>query len=116
MFSNYQKKKKPISMELVPDHHVLLKCLKVHDLSTQVFMYLPWIIDIVFYVQQMALQIGKTKVFLRAGQLVELDARKTVVLGGSARVIQSQIRTIITQKQYNGICRASIHIQAFCRG
>ncbi|XP_031262492.1 myosin-16 isoform X2 [Pistacia vera] len=61
-------------------------------------------------------QIGKTKVFLRAGQLAELDARRTVVLGGSAKVIQSQVRTLITQKHYNAICCASVHIQSFCRG
>lgn len=73
-------------------------------------------IDIIFYGQQMVLQIGKTKVFLRAGQLAELDARRTVILGGSARVIQSQVRTLITQKHYNAIWCASVHIQSFCRG
>ncbi|KAJ0053589.1 hypothetical protein Pint_01769 [Pistacia integerrima] len=61
-------------------------------------------------------QTGKTKVFLRAGQLAELDARRTVVLGGSAKIIQSQVRTLITQKHYNAICCASVHIQSFCRG
>ncbi|XP_044503140.1 myosin-11-like isoform X2 [Mangifera indica] len=61
-------------------------------------------------------QIGKTKVFLRAGQLAELDGRRTIILGGSAKVIQSQARTRITRKQYIAICRASVDIQSFCRG
>lgn len=73
-------------------------------------------IDIIFYGQQMVLQIGKTKVFLRAGQLAELDGRRTIILGGSAKVIQSQARTRITRKQYIAICRASVDIQSFCRG
>ncbi|KAI3874409.1 hypothetical protein MKW92_047464 [Papaver armeniacum] len=37
-------------------------------------------------------QIGKTKVFLRAGQMAELDARRAEVLGNAARTIQRQIQ------------------------
>ncbi|KAK7819284.1 myosin-9 [Quercus suber] len=43
-------------------------------------------------------QIGKTKVFLRAGQMAELDARRASILGISAKVIQKHIRTHITRE------------------
>ncbi|KAM6568757.1 hypothetical protein CsatB_016742 [Cannabis sativa] len=36
-------------------------------------------------------QIGKTKVFLRAGQMAELDACRSEVLGRSASVIQRKV-------------------------
>ncbi|CAI0436865.1 unnamed protein product [Linum tenue] len=38
-------------------------------------------------------QVGKTKVFLRAGQMAELDARRTEVLGRSATFIQRKFLT-----------------------
>ncbi|GMY06879.1 myosin-11 isoform X1 [Fagus crenata] len=61
-------------------------------------------------------QIGKTKVFLRAGQMAELDARRGSILGISAKVIQKQIRTHITRKKFVKKQEASIHIQSFWRG
>ncbi|KAF5812476.1 putative myosin ATPase [Helianthus annuus] len=60
-------------------------------------------------------QIGKTKVFLRAGQMAELDARRAEVLGNAARVIQRQMRTYIAQKEYISIRRAAIQLQACWR-
>ncbi|KAG2329306.1 hypothetical protein Bca52824_000486 [Brassica carinata] len=38
------------------------------------------------------MQIGKTKIFLRAGQMAELDARRTEVLSGAANKIQRQTK------------------------
>nr|AAB71529.1 unconventional myosin [Helianthus annuus] len=60
-------------------------------------------------------QIGKTKVFLRAGQMAELDARRAEVLGNAARVIQRQMRTYIAQKEYISIRKAAIQLQACWR-
>ncbi|KAM3349690.1 hypothetical protein ACQJBY_022532 [Aegilops geniculata] len=45
-------------------------------------------------------QIGKTKVFLRAGQMADLDARRAEVLGKAARIIQRLMRTYIARKQF----------------
>ena len=42
---------------------------------------------------KMVLQIGKTKMFLRAGQMAELDARRAEVLSNAAKTIQRRIRT-----------------------
>jgi len=64
----------------------------------------------------MVFQIGKTKVFLRAGQMAELDARRASILGISAKVIQKHIRTHITRKMFVKKRKASIHIQSFWRG
>ncbi|KAH0884639.1 hypothetical protein HID58_060735 [Brassica napus] len=57
-------------------------------------------------------QIGKSKVFLRAGQMAELDAHRTKVLGEAAKMIQGQVRTRLTRERYVLLRRASVNIQA----
>ncbi|KAL7113224.1 hypothetical protein ACP275_04G048900 [Erythranthe tilingii] len=61
-------------------------------------------------------QIGKTKVFLRAGQMAELDARRTEVLGRSASIIQRKIRSYMAKKNFTLLRRSAIFIQSVCRG
>ncbi|ONM40812.1 myosin1 [Zea mays] len=61
-------------------------------------------------------QIGKTKVFLRAGQMADLDARRAEVLGRAARIIQRQIRTYIARKQFAELKRSATQLQSFVRG
>ncbi|GLJ44110.1 hypothetical protein SUGI_0919840 [Cryptomeria japonica] len=61
-------------------------------------------------------QVGKTKVFLRAGQMAELDARRAEVLGHAARVIQRQIRTYIARKEFLALRKAAINVQTLWRG
>ncbi|CAL5208434.1 unnamed protein product [Lathyrus oleraceus] len=61
-------------------------------------------------------QIGKTKVFLRAGQMAELDARRAQVLGNAAKVIQQNIRTHQTRKHYLALQKKTIYLQAWWRG
>ncbi|KAK1298084.1 hypothetical protein QJS10_CPB14g01384 [Acorus calamus] len=61
-------------------------------------------------------QIGKNKVFLRAGQMAELDARRAEVLGRAARIIQRQIRTHIARKEFISLRKAAIHLQSRWRG
>ncbi|KAI3730239.1 hypothetical protein L1987_61408 [Smallanthus sonchifolius] len=61
-------------------------------------------------------QIGKTKVFLRAGQMAELDALRAEVLGGAAAIIQRRIRTHIAHQQFIALRKASHFLQSFCRG
>jgi myosin V len=56
------------------------------------FLVLTWALD--------DFQIVKTKVFLRAGQMVDLDARGDEVLERAARIIQRQICTYIARKQF----------------
>ncbi|KAL9273072.1 Myosin-11-like protein, partial [Drosera capensis] len=60
-------------------------------------------------------QIGKTKVFLRAGQMAELDAQRAVVLSTAAKAIQRRIRTHYARKSFIALCKATIDIQSFCR-
>jgi myosin-5 len=60
-------------------------------------------------------QIGKTKIFLRAGQMAELDARRTEVLAGATKLIQRQIRTYLTRKEFLGQKRATIYMQKLWR-
>ncbi|GMI77887.1 MYOSIN XI K, MYOSIN XI-17 [Hibiscus trionum] len=61
-------------------------------------------------------QIGKTKIFLRAGQMAELDARRAEVLGNAARTIQRQIRTYIARKEFILLRGAAISLQSYLRG
>ncbi|CAI0560607.1 unnamed protein product [Linum tenue] len=61
-------------------------------------------------------QIGKTKVFLRAGQMAELDARRTEVLGRSASIIQRKVRAYLSRRTFILIRRSAVQMQAACRG
>ncbi|XP_044466154.1 myosin-12 [Mangifera indica] len=60
-------------------------------------------------------QIGKAKVFLRAGQMAELDARRTEVLASAAKQIQRTIRTHLTRKEFIALRRATISMQKHWR-
>ncbi|KAL6851666.1 hypothetical protein ACP4OV_020230 [Aristida adscensionis] len=60
-------------------------------------------------------QIGRTKVFLRAGQMAELDARRTEVRNKAARVIQSRFRTHVAREKFLVLRRTSISFQSFVR-
>ncbi|KAK9155072.1 hypothetical protein Sjap_002552 [Stephania japonica] len=60
-------------------------------------------------------QIGKNKVFLRAGQMAELDARRIEILANAARTIQRQIRTHLTRKEFVSLRRATINLQKLWR-
>ncbi|KAL2942705.1 Myosin-11 [Bienertia sinuspersici] len=61
-------------------------------------------------------QIGKTKVFLRAGQMAELDAQRAEVLGIAAKTIQRRVRTYYAHKQFIALRESAVCIQAFLRG
>ncbi|KAK8285551.1 hypothetical protein V6Z12_D08G232000 [Gossypium hirsutum] len=61
-------------------------------------------------------QIGKTKVFLRAGQMAELDTRRSEVLGRSASVIQRKIRSYLACRSFIMLRRSALQIQSVCRG
>ncbi|XP_019178734.1 PREDICTED: myosin-11-like [Ipomoea nil] len=60
-------------------------------------------------------QIGKTKVFLRAGQMAELDARRAQKLSNAAKTIQRKVRTHITRKYFLALQKAAISLQSSCR-
>lgn len=62
------------------------------------------------------LQIGKTKVFLRAGQMAELDGYRSEVLGRSASIIQRNVRSYLSRKSFILLRLSAIQIQALCRG
>ncbi|KAM0836949.1 hypothetical protein ACQ4PT_061982 [Festuca glaucescens] len=61
-------------------------------------------------------QLGRTKVFLRAGQIAILDVRRAEVLDNAARRIQGRFRTFIARKEFVKTKEASISVQAYCRG
>nr|XP_019710669.1 protein OPAQUE1-like [Elaeis guineensis] len=61
-------------------------------------------------------QLGRTKVFLRAGQIAVLDSRRAEILDNAARIIQGYLRTFIAHKEFVITRRAAITLQAYCRG
>ncbi|KAL3622382.1 hypothetical protein CASFOL_033793 [Castilleja foliolosa] len=60
-------------------------------------------------------QIGKSKVFLRAGQMAELDARRAEVLAHAAKRVQRQIRTHLARKEFIILRKATINFQKLWR-
>ncbi|KAH9805025.1 Myosin-15 [Citrus sinensis] len=61
-------------------------------------------------------QLGRTKVFLRAGQIGILDSRRAEVLDSAARCIQHRWRTFIAHRNFVSIRAAAFVLQAQCRG
>ncbi|WOL05797.1 myosin-6 [Canna indica] len=61
-------------------------------------------------------QIGKTKIFLRAGQMAELDSRRNEVLGLSAKKIQRKVRSYLARKHFIILQKSATVLQAACRG
>ncbi|KAH9320576.1 hypothetical protein KI387_015215, partial [Taxus chinensis] len=61
-------------------------------------------------------QLGKSKVFLRAGQMAELDARRVEVINNATKMIQRAFRTFIAWKDFNRKKTAALKIQTYWRG
>ncbi|KAI3449741.1 hypothetical protein Pfo_006406 [Paulownia fortunei] len=61
-------------------------------------------------------QTGKTKVFLRAGQMADLDARRALILSNAAKTIQRKIRTHIARKHFVALQKGAVCMQSACRG
>ncbi|KAG5034120.1 hypothetical protein JHK87_009030 [Glycine soja] len=61
-------------------------------------------------------QLGRTKVFLRAGQICILDSRRAEVLDNAAKCIQRRQRTFIARRDFISIQAAALSLQACCRG
>ncbi|KAL2525675.1 Myosin-15 [Abeliophyllum distichum] len=61
-------------------------------------------------------QLGKTKVFLRAGQIGILDARRAEVLDSAAKHIQGRLRTFLARRDFISHRVAAISLQSCCRG
>ncbi|XP_021676853.2 myosin-15 isoform X1 [Hevea brasiliensis] len=61
-------------------------------------------------------QLGRTKVFLRAGQIGVLDSRRAEVLDNAAKCIQRRLRTFIARLNFISMRAAAIAVQAYCRG
>uniref|UniRef100_J3N2E1 Dilute domain-containing protein n=1 Tax=Oryza brachyantha TaxID=4533 RepID=J3N2E1_ORYBR len=61
-------------------------------------------------------QLGRTKVFLRAGQIAVLDSKRTEILEKAARIVQGRFRTFVARKEFLSARKASVYLQAYCRG
>ncbi|CAI8606062.1 unnamed protein product [Vicia faba] len=61
-------------------------------------------------------QLGRTKVFLRAGQIGVLDSKRAEVLDNAAKHIQRQLKTFITRMHFISVRAAAVSLQACCRG
>ncbi|XP_071684823.1 protein OPAQUE1 isoform X4 [Lolium perenne] len=61
-------------------------------------------------------QLGRTKVFLRAGQIAVLDSKRTEILEKASRIIQGCFRTFTVRNKFLSTRKASMSLQAYCRG
>ncbi|CAI0448330.1 unnamed protein product, partial [Linum tenue] len=61
-------------------------------------------------------QLGRTKVFLRAGQIGILDSRRAEVLDTSAKCIQRRVQTFLTRRSFLLKRAAAFSFQAYIRG
>ncbi|KAL6642959.1 hypothetical protein ACP70R_021140 [Stipagrostis hirtigluma subsp. patula] len=61
-------------------------------------------------------QLGRTKVFLRAGQIAVLDSRRAEILDNAARIIQGQFQTFFARNKFLSTRDASLSLQVYCRG
>ncbi|TKV93854.1 hypothetical protein SEVIR_9G256700v4 [Setaria viridis] len=61
-------------------------------------------------------QLGRTKIFLRAGQIAVLDSRRGEILDNASRIVQGHFRTFVARKKFLSTRKASISIQLYCRG
>ncbi|GKV00049.1 hypothetical protein SLEP1_g12804 [Rubroshorea leprosula] len=61
-------------------------------------------------------QLGRTKVFLRAGQIGVLDSRRVEVLDTAAKCVQRRFRTFVAHRNFISARIAATAIQAFSRG
>ncbi|KAL1552298.1 myosin-15 [Salvia divinorum] len=61
-------------------------------------------------------QLGKTKVFLRAGQIAILDSRRAEVLDAAVKRVQGRLRTFLARREFVTKRVAALSLQACCRG
>lgn len=61
-------------------------------------------------------QLGRSKVFLRTGQIAALDSQRAEVLDNASKLIQSRFRAFNARKGFILIRAAAISLQAYCRG
>ncbi|KAE9599821.1 putative myosin ATPase [Lupinus albus] len=61
-------------------------------------------------------QLGRTKVFLRAGQIGILDSKRAEVLDNAAKCIQRRLRTFVAHRDFISVRAATVSLQACCRG
>ncbi|GLT54732.1 hypothetical protein SLA2020_279070 [Shorea laevis] len=61
-------------------------------------------------------QLGRTKVFLRAGQIGILDSRRAEILDNASKCVQRRFRTFIAHRYFISTRAAASALQAYCRG
>lgn len=61
-------------------------------------------------------QLGRTKVFLRAGQIGILDSRRAEILDNASKRIQHRFQTFIARRDFISTRAAASALQAYCRG
>lgn len=88
------------------------------SLSDSLHIVLQFIVfvDCFSYYSSLLLQLGRTKVFLRAGQIGVLDSRRAEVLDNAAKLVQRRLRTFIARRDFISNKAAAFVLQAYCRG
>lgn len=90
-----------------------MKLFSIHKLGISKCDFNGYIPCFLFF---FLVQLGRTKVFLRAGQIGVLDSKRAEVLDNAAKCIQCQLRTFITRRHFISVRAAAVSLQACCRG
>ncbi|KAI7749714.1 hypothetical protein M8C21_022110 [Ambrosia artemisiifolia] len=61
-------------------------------------------------------QIGKTRVFLRAGHMAALDARRVETINSAVITIQRMTRRYLIRKRFLAMANLAVALQTLCRG
>ncbi|EPS63247.1 hypothetical protein M569_11538, partial [Genlisea aurea] len=61
-------------------------------------------------------QIGKTKIFLRAGQIAYLDSQRSILHSDASKKIQRKVKASNARKYYISVLKAAVILQSICRG
>ncbi|XP_019443127.1 PREDICTED: myosin-15-like isoform X2 [Lupinus angustifolius] len=61
-------------------------------------------------------QLGRSKVFLRAGQIGILDSKRAEILDYAAKRIQHCLRTFVARRYFISVKAAAVSLQTCCRG
>ncbi|GJW97303.1 myosin-15 isoform X1 [Tanacetum coccineum] len=77
---------------------------------------LPQTFENTSVLHQLRCGLGKSKVFLRAGQIGILDSERAGVLDSAAKRIQLRLRTLIAHKDFTVKRVAAVSFQAYCGG
>lgn len=102
-------------LEFLERYGILLPCERRFDTATDVRRKCAAVLQRHFP-EQDRFQCGATKIFLRAGAVAYLEARRSETLCATAIAVQACFRGFVCRRDYRRICTAVRLVQRYARG